>query len=72
MTTRADIAKLAGVSESTVSYVLSGKRPIGEKTKKRVLAAIEETGYKSNFAAASLAARSLALFTPSSRLLPAS
>jgi len=53
--TRADIAKLAGVSESTVSYALSGKRPISEKTKNRVLAAVEELGYKSNYAAAALA-----------------
>lgn len=55
MTTRADIAKIAGVSESTVSYVLSGKRPISESTKKRVRAAIAQTGYKSNYAAAALA-----------------
>ena len=55
MTTRADVAKLAGVSESTVSYVLSGKRPISEATKKRVLAAIDKSGYKSNYAAAALA-----------------
>ena len=46
MTTRADVAKLAGVSESTVSYVLSGKRPISEGTRKRVQAAIEKSGYK--------------------------
>lgn len=55
MTTRADIAKLAGVSESTVSYSLSGKRPISEKTRNRVLAAVEQLGYKSNYAAAALA-----------------
>jgi DNA-binding LacI/PurR family transcriptional regulator len=55
VTTRADVAKLAGVSESTVSYVLSGKRPISEATKKRVLAAIYKSGYKSNYAAAALA-----------------
>lgn len=55
MTTRADVAKLAGVSESTVSYVLSGKRPISEETRKRVHAAIEKSGYKSNYAAAALA-----------------
>ena len=55
MTTRADVAKIAGVSESTVSYVLSGKRPISEKTKRRVLLAIEESGYKSNYAASALA-----------------
>ena len=78
MTTRADIAKLAGVSESTVSYVLSGKRPIGEETKKRVLAAIEETGYKSNYAAVALAGGTPRLVTmmisnlftePSSRII---
>jgi DNA-binding LacI/PurR family transcriptional regulator len=63
MTTRADIAKLAGVSESTVSYVLSGKRPISEKTKQRVLAAIEEAGYKSNYAAAALAGGSPRMVT---------
>ena len=40
MTTRADIARLAGVSESTVSYALSGKRPISDAVKKRVLAAV--------------------------------
>ncbi len=55
MTTRADVAKLAGVSESTVSYVLSGKRPISEETRKRVHAAIGKSGYKSNYAAAALA-----------------
>lgn len=55
MTTRADVAKIAGVSESTVSYVLSGKRPISEATRKRVHAAIQKSGYKSNYAAAALA-----------------
>ena len=63
MTTRADIAKLAGVSESTVSYVLSGKRPISDKTKQRVLAAIEVSGYKSNYAAAALAGGSPRMVT---------
>jgi len=63
MPTRADIAKLAGVSESTVSYSLSGKRPISEKTKSRVLAAVEELGYKSNYAAAALAGGSPRMVT---------
>jgi DNA-binding LacI/PurR family transcriptional regulator len=40
--TMEDIAKRAGVSLSTVSYVLSGKRPISEATKQRVRAVIEE------------------------------
>ena len=45
MTTIADIAKQAGVAVSTVSYVLSGKRPISAETKERVRAAIAELDY---------------------------
>jgi DNA-binding LacI/PurR family transcriptional regulator len=63
MTTRADVARLAGVSESTVSYALSGKRPISEATKKRVISAIEQSGYKSNYAAAALAGGSPRMVT---------
>ena len=63
MATRADIAKLAGVSESTVSYVISGKRPISEPTRIRVLAAIQEAGYRSNYAAAALAGGSPRMVT---------
>ncbi len=55
LVTRADVAKLAQVSEATVSFTLSGKRTISEKTKERVFAAIEATGYKSNYAAKVLA-----------------
>lgn len=41
-----EAAKLAGVSRSTVSFVLNGvaKANIGEATKARVLAAVEEPG----------------------------
>jgi len=63
MATRADVAKLAGVSESTVSYVLSGKRPIGEETRKRVLKAIDKLGYKANYAASALAGGSPRMVT---------
>lgn len=63
MATRADIARLAGVSESTVSYVLSGKRPISDATKKRVLTVIDQAGYKSNYAAAALAGGSPRMVT---------
>ena len=63
MSTRADVAKLAGVSESTVSYVLSGKRPISDSTKARVQAAIGQLGYKSNYAAAALAGGSPRMVT---------
>ena len=75
MTTRADVAKLAGVSESTVSYVLSGKRPIGEATKARVLEAVATLGYKSNYAAAALAGglpRMVTMMTPNLFMTPPS
>lgn len=48
--TQTDVARLAGVSTATVSYVLNGlateRVPISEETRKRVLAAIEELGYE--------------------------
>lgn len=48
--TQADVARLAGVSRATVSYVLNGvvneRVLISEATQQRVLAAIEELGYE--------------------------
>ena len=46
MPTISDIAKRAGVSKSTVSYVLSGKRPISEEVKQSVFAVMKELGYE--------------------------
>ncbi len=44
-----DVAKRAGVSRSVVSYVLNdGPRKVAEETRKRVLQAIEELGYRPN------------------------
>ncbi len=46
-----DVAKLANVSQSTVSRVLSGASdliPIGEETKARVLDAVKQLGYQPN------------------------
>lgn len=40
-----DVAREAGVSVSTVSYVISGKRSISAKTTDRVMAAVEKLGY---------------------------
>jgi len=48
MATMSDVAKRAGVSLSTVSYVLSGKRAISESTGQRVLAAINELDFQPN------------------------
>lgn len=45
MVTIADVAKAAGVSRSTVSYALSGKRSISDEVKDRVYQAIEELDY---------------------------
>ncbi|HZG56288.1 LacI family DNA-binding transcriptional regulator [Paenibacillus sp.] len=42
---RRQVAELAGVSEATVSRVLSGVGPIREETKRRVLEAAERVGY---------------------------
>ena len=45
--TQADVAKLAGVSRASVSYVLNNKYPISipESTRQRILDAIQELGY---------------------------
>jgi DNA-binding LacI/PurR family transcriptional regulator len=55
--TSKDVARLAGVSQSTVSYVMSGKRPISEETRKKVLAAIEGLTYEPNAGARALAGK---------------
>jgi DNA-binding LacI/PurR family transcriptional regulator len=55
MPTIADVASHAGVSMSTVSYVLSGKRPISEETRRRVQASISALGYHPHAGARALA-----------------
>jgi DNA-binding LacI/PurR family transcriptional regulator len=55
MVTLADVARHAGVSASTVSYVLSGKRSISETTRDRVNRSIEELGYRPHAGARALA-----------------
>jgi DNA-binding LacI/PurR family transcriptional regulator len=57
MATIQDVAKKAGVSISTVSYVLSGIRPISEATKARIYLAMDEIGYRPNAIAQGLASR---------------
>ncbi|MFF7769512.1 LacI family DNA-binding transcriptional regulator [Streptomyces massasporeus] len=46
-----DVARRAGVSPSTVSYALSGKRPISDETRRRVEAAARDLGYRPHAAA---------------------
>ena len=55
MTTIDDVARSAGVSTSTVSYVLSGKRPISAPTRLRVEKAIRDLGYRPHAGARALA-----------------
>ncbi|MGP4089262.1 LacI family DNA-binding transcriptional regulator [Streptomyces sp. KR55] len=50
-----DVARHAGVSPSTVSYALSGKRPISEETRQRVEASIHALGYRPHAGARALA-----------------
>ncbi|HKH18291.1 MAG TPA: LacI family DNA-binding transcriptional regulator [Solirubrobacteraceae bacterium] len=67
--TSVDVARQAGVSQSTVSLVFSGKAPgrISARTEAAVRAAAEELGYRPNAAARALktgAARTVALVVP--------
>jgi LacI family transcriptional regulator len=48
MTTIRDVAKHAGVSVTTASYVLNQTGSIGEATRKRVMEAVEELNYHPN------------------------
>ncbi|MDV6250297.1 catabolite repressor/activator [Vibrio sp. EA2] len=65
-----EIAKLAGVSKTTASYVINGKAQkyrISEKTQKRVMAVVNEHNYKPDHAASALRAgnsRSFGLIIP--------
>ncbi|GEL95590.1 LacI family transcriptional regulator [Cellulomonas composti] len=67
MTTIDDVARAAGVSVSTVSYALSGKRPISAATRTRIERAVQELDYRPHAGARALAsARTnvLALMAP--------
>ena len=54
MATIKDVAKLAGVSPSTVSRALSGKVPVDKETKRRVVEAVKALDYKPNVIAKAL------------------
>lgn len=56
MSTIVDVARLAGVSKSTVSRVLTGG-PVSEETRARVLAAMRELDYEPNAVARGLVSR---------------
>ncbi|WP_042410102.1 LacI family DNA-binding transcriptional regulator [Streptacidiphilus carbonis] len=50
-----EIARRAGVSRSTVSYALSGKRQVSDATRRRIQDVIDELGYRPNASARALA-----------------
>lgn len=54
MITVKEIAKMCGVSPSTVSNILNGKPNVSEKTRQRVWDAVKETGYQPNYYAANM------------------
>lgn len=54
--TMSDVARLAGVSKMTVSNVLNDRPRVGDETRRRVLAAVEELGYEINLTARRLRA----------------
>lgn len=57
MATSEDVARVAGVAQSTVSYVMSGKRSISPATRQRVEDAIAQLDYHPNSGARALASR---------------
>lgn len=72
--TQVDVARLAGVSRATVSYVLNGvsegRVPISDETRQRVLEAIEELGYEPDARAQALrsgSTKTIALIIPDLR-----
>ncbi|MEU6610209.1 LacI family DNA-binding transcriptional regulator [Streptomyces shenzhenensis] len=50
----ADVARIAGVSAQTVSRALRGSPNVNPETRRRVLAAVEQAGYRFNSAARAL------------------
>ena len=67
MATARDVARLAGVSTSTVSHVLNGTRVVSDELRVRVTDAARELGYEANAVARSLKTRrshTIALITP--------
>ena len=55
--TLADVARHANVSTATVSRCLNAPDKVGEATRNRVMAAVNELGYAPNFNARALAAK---------------
>ncbi len=57
MVTIKDVARLAGVSISTVSRVINDSKPVSKEVREKVVEVIKETGYRPNDVARSLVTR---------------
>ena len=55
--TRSDVAKLAGVSTATVSYVLNKSKTLSPETTERVMRAVRELNYRPDIIARSMSTR---------------
>ncbi len=62
--TIADVAELAQVSKMSVSRVLNGQAGVSEKTRQRILEAVDQLGYAPNLRARAGASRMVALLIP--------
>ena len=70
MPTIRDVAKKAGVSIATVSYVLNDSGTVGDATRQRVLEAVAELGYRPSAIARGLQARESRMIGYSWRPVP--
>ncbi|KAA9110658.1 LacI family DNA-binding transcriptional regulator [Microbacterium rhizomatis] len=70
MVTIGDVAQAAGVSRSTASYALSGKRTISPEVREKVRQAVEELGYTPNAGARALATSQTRVLGLLGRFLP--
>lgn len=55
--TMRDVARLAGVSVATVSFVINGSKPVSDETRQRVERAMADAGYRRNVIARALASK---------------
>jgi len=70
MPTIKDVAKDAGVSIATVSYVLNNSGAVGDETRQRVLQAVQKLGYRPSVIAKGLQARESRMIGYSWRPVP--
>ncbi|MFE6735386.1 LacI family DNA-binding transcriptional regulator [Microbacterium sp. NPDC057650] len=68
-----DVARAAGVSQSTVSFVFTGRAGISDATREKVLRAASDLGYRPNLAARAMRTRRtgrLAIVVPIASAIP--